>query len=242
MDAGRKALERFKQLAITAPLGEIRDNLDELMKQELAALKKVSDAKENHDLWNHGHVIYSSLYGGAYIALGAYPIAKGHDGKAFIINGALVLTNTLMSYHGGWRIVACLASGGNSNLENALNALLPIATTLMTSLLIAPKLEAIPDEALPQEYKNKVKALQKLMEWINRALAVVNLYTSWVKGSAERGKIYIEAQIKAVAMGIEPLNIRNEALTSMAQRINSNLKGAIKKIFNGTAAIPMGAV
>jgi hypothetical protein len=239
MDATRKILEKNKELLTTNPLRTIRAKLDELTEQELAALKKVSDAKENQALWNYGHVIYSTLYASAYIALGAYLIAKGKEGKAFIISGTLILTNTLMSYHGGWKIVARLASCGNRNLENALDALIPIITTLMTSLLTASKLAAIPDDALPLEYRDKVKALQKLLAWINTGLTICNVYTSWVKGSAERAQIYIGAQIKIVTMKIDPLNIQNEAQTSIAERINRNLKNSIKTIFKGTAAIPV---
>jgi hypothetical protein len=233
-DTTRKSLDKYKRAATIRPLQEIKQKIDQLTEEELAALKKVADAKENQNLWNYGHVISSSLYAGACIIFGAYLISSGEEkGKSFIYSGAALLANTLMSYHGGWKSLSQLVSWGNSTVENTLNIMLPIAATLMTLILTASKLDDI-----HFEHKETVKALEKLMSWVNMFVQMGNTYTAWVKGQAERQLIYVEGQIKAVSFKIEPLNSRNEAQTEQSKRINDTNRSGIKRIFKGTAAIP----
>jgi hypothetical protein len=238
-DDTRKSLDKYKRLSTLRPLQELKQNIDQLTEEELAVLKKVAGAKENQNLWNYGHVISSSLYATACIIFGAYLIYSGEEkGKSFIYSGTALLTSTLMSYHGGWKSVARLVSAGNGTIENTLNIMLPLAATLMTWMLTASKL----DDVLPLKHKEKIEALMKLMSWVNMLIHIGSTYTAWVKGQAERQQIYIEAQIKAVSLRIEPINLRNEAQTDLSKRVNDAIKGGIKRIFNGTAAIPRDAV
>ncbi len=234
MDSTKTSLEKIKRVSINQSLLDVRNNIDRLTVEELAAIKKVADAKENQNLWSHGHIISSSLYASACIIFGGYLLSTGkEEGRSFVISGAVLLVNTLMSYNDGWKSIARLVSCGNATAENTLNTMLPIATTLMTMLLTASKLDDV-----PVEHKEKIKVLEKLMSWINLVIQLGIIRTSWMKGQAERQLINIEAQIKAEALKVEPINISNEAQTSIAKRINDNLKGAFKTIFKGTAAIP----
>jgi hypothetical protein len=238
MDSTRNSLDKFKKVSVLQPVKDCRDAIDKLTRQHALASQKFDEARETQALWNYGHVISSSIYAIASALFGLHLYRNGDNrGKSFVYSGTALLTSTIMNHHGWWKSVARFIARGNGNVENTLNVMLPIGVTLLSSYLTASSLNNV-----PLEHQAKIKTLEKMMSWVNMIVQIGNSYTTWVKGVAEREKISIEAQIKAVTMKIEPINIRNEAQTSIAKRINDGLKGAIKTIFKGTAAIPMEAV
>jgi len=238
MDKTRKSLERFKRITVTQPLKDVNVDLDLLTQEELKALTDVAQAKENQNLWSYGHLISSSLYASSSIMYGAYILANGEpQGKNLIKAGSLLLANTVMDFTGGWKAVARLCCLGNQTAETLLNIILPLAVTFSISLFSARTMAQ-----LSSQDKKFMKNLDWLFSWINMSVQAVNIYTSWVKGKAERQLTYIQGKITATRMRIDPITLLNESQTSMAKDINDRIKSGIKRIFNGTSALPAGAV
>ena len=238
MDGSKKTLDRYKQVTVMQPLRDLRDNISRLTQDELDALEKVANAKENQNLWSYGHLISSAGYASLSIMFGAYLLATGEErGKNFVYGGSALLANTLMDHLGGWTALSKLASFGNEPLEQTLRATLPLAAT-MTTYCFAP--HNLMD--LPIEHKQLIQNIDKAMSWINMIVQVGNVYTSWVVGQSQRRLTVIEGELSANQLKIEPLNLRNETLTNAAKQINDAIRNGIKKIMKGTSAIPMEAV
>lgn len=237
MDRTRKSLERFKKITVTQPLQDLNVNLDQLTKEELAALTEVTHAKENQHLWSYAYIISSTLYATSSISYGAYIWANGEPrGKNLIVAGFSLLGNTLMEFTGGWRVASRFLSCGFETFESVLNMVFPLATTYATSLLSAHTIAQ-----LSSDDRKFLKNLDWLVSWINMFVQCGNIYTSWVKGQAERQLIYIQGKMTTTRMRIDPITSLNESQTAIAKNINDRIKSGIKKIFNGTAALPAGA-
>ena len=56
------------------------------------------------------------------------------------------------------------------------------------------------------------------------------VYTALRLGHAQRKLTETEAKISLTLMNVQPLNLRNEALTNSAKQINDAMKGGIKKM------------
>jgi hypothetical protein len=238
MDKTRKSLERFKKITVTQPLQDLNVNLDQLTKEELNALTEVAQAKENQHLWSYAHLISATLYASSSISYGAYLIANGEPrGKNLIIAGSCLLGNTLMEFTGGWKLASRLLSCGFETFENVLNIAFPLATTYASSLFTAHTLAQ-----LSNDQKRFMKNLDWLASWINMFVQCGNIYTSWVKGQAERQLTYLQGKMTTTRMRIDPITLLNESQTANAKNINDRIKSGIKKIFNGTSALPAGAV
>lgn len=237
MDKTRKSLERHKQITVLRPLKASGAELEHLTEQELAALTEVAHAKENQKLWSYAHVISSVLYASSSISYGAYLIAHGNDkGWNLVKAGGLLLGNTLMEFTGGWRLAAWLMSLGNETMETILNIAFPIVATLGISIYTSQSFAK-----LSKEDHQFMKNLNWVMSWVNMIVQAGHLYTSWIKGQAERQLIYIEGKITGVRMGIDPLTQLNESQTAISKSINDRIKNGIKRIFNGTSALAQGA-
>jgi hypothetical protein len=239
MDSSKKTIDRYKQVSILQPMKDNRDDIKQFSEERLEDLKQVAEAKETQNQWSFGHLISSVGYASASIIFGAYLFANGNGNKsmAFIYGGSALLANTLMDYSGGWSYLSQLASFGNQTIEQTLKATLPIATTLITFLYSPQNLLKA-----PFEQQILMQQLTKMMAWINMIVQVGNVYTSWMLGQAQRKLTVTEAKISLNLMKVQPLNLRNEALTNSAKQINDAMKGGIKKIIKGTSALPMEAV
>jgi len=202
------------------PLRDLKENISQLTHDELAALQKVADAKEIQNLWSYGHLISSS----ASILFGAYLFVRGDErGKHLIYGGSALLANALMDHLGGWTALSKLGSFGNETIEQTLRVTLPLAATLTTLLYSSYRLAS-----LPLDLQTALKDMDKLMSWINMIVQVGNIYTSWVKGQAERKLMIIQGNISVLMMKIEPLNLRNENLTELAKQTNDAIKAELK--------------
>lgn len=237
MDKTRKSHERIKKITVTQPLQDLNVNLDQLTQEELAALMEVTQAKENQHLWSYAHYISATLYAISTMSYGVYLIAHEQpQGKNLFKTGALLLGNTVMEFIGGWKLASRLLSCGYETFENMLNIVLPIAATFSISIFSAHTMAQLSDD-----HKKLIKNLDWLASWINMFIQCGNIYTSWVKGQAERQLIYIQGKMTTTRMRIDPIASLNESQTSNAKNINDQFKNGIKKIFNGTAALPAGA-
>jgi hypothetical protein len=239
MDSTKKTYDRYKQVSVLQPMRDNRDDVKQFSEERLEDLRYVAEAKENQNLWSFGHLISSAGYASASIIFGTYLFANGDGdkGKSFIYGGSALLANSLMDFSGGWSFLSNLAAFGNETIEQTLKATLPIATTLITFLYSPQNLLKA-----PFEHKILMQYIDKMMAWINMIVQVGNVYTSWMLGQAQRKLTVTEAKISHTLMKVQPLNLRNEALTNSAKQINDAMKGGIKKIIKGTSAIPMEAV
>lgn len=238
MDRTRKSLERHKQITVIRPLKETAVLLDQFGQEEQTALKEVTQAKENEKLWSYAHVTSSVIYASSSISYGAYLIAHGNEkGWNLVKVGGLLLVNTLMEFTGGWKLAAWLMSLGNETAETILNTALPFLATLSISIYTSQSFAK-----LSKEDHKFIKNLNWFMSWANMFVQAGQLYTSWIKGQAERQLIYIEGKIKGLQMGTDPITQLNESQTATGKSINDRFKnGIIKRIFNGTSALPQGA-
>lgn len=237
MDETRKSFERYKQISVIRPLKETGAELDQLTQQELATLAEVSQAKENERLWSYGPFVCSSVYALATIFYGAQLIANGDNkGWRLVKAGGFLLGNTVMEFTGGWRFAARLCSLGNETWENVLNIVLPIATTYGISLYSSPVFSQ-----LSEEDHHWFKKFEKYFSWATMIVQASQIYPAWMKGQAQRQQTYIEGKITALKMGIQPNTQLNESQTASAKSINDRIKNGIKRIFNGTSALPQGA-
>lgn len=235
MDSTKKSIDRYKQVTVMQPLRDLKEEMTRLTEEELAALKQIAEAKENQNLWSYGHLISSVGYASLSIVFGAYLTATGEDrGMNFIYGGSALLANTLMEHLGGWTLFSELASLGNATVEQTLRVTLPLAVTLTTMLFSADRLASLP---LP--YQTIAKGIDKFVAGINVIVQVGNTVASLMLGHAQRKLTIIEGKVSANTMKIEPLNLRNEALTQTSKQVNDAMKGGIKKIIKGTSAIPM---
>jgi hypothetical protein len=91
---------------------------------------------------------------------------------------------------------------------------------------------------LPFEHRVVMQNIDKWVSWINMGVQVGNVYSSVIVGQAQRKLTVVESKISANQLRVEPLTLRNEALTDSAKQVNDALKGGIKKIIKGTSAIP----
>ncbi len=239
MDSSKKAIDRYKQVSLLQPMRDNNDDVKRFSEEKQEDLRQVAEAQENQNLWSFGHLISSAGYASASIIFGTYLFASGEadKGKSFIYGGSALLANTLMDFSGGWSYLSKLGSFGNDTIEQTLQATLPIATTLITFLYSPQNLLKA-----PFEHRILMQYIDKMMGWINMIVQVGNVYTSWMLGQAQRKLTVTEAKISLTLMKIQPLNLRNEALTNSAKQINDAMKGGIKKIIKGTSAIPMEAV
>lgn len=237
MDKTRKSLERHKQVTVIRPLKASGAELDHLTEQELAALTEVSQAKENQRLWSYGPFICSSVYALTSILYGAQLIANGDEkGWKLVKAGGFLLGNTLMEFTGGWRLVARLFSLGNETWETVLNIVLPIATTYGVSLYSSQVFSQ-----LSEQDHHWIKKFDKYLGWATMITQASQIYPAWIKGRAQLRLTLIEGQIEALKLGINPITQLNESQTATAKSINDRIKNGIKRIFNGTSAIPQGA-
>ncbi len=239
MDSTKKTIDRYKQVSVLQPMRDNRDDVKQFSEERLEDLRQVARAQENQNLWSFGHLVSSVGYASASIIFGTYLFANGDGdkGKAFIYGGSALLANTLMDFSGGWSFLSNIASFGNETVEQTLKATLPIATTLITFLYSPQNLLKAPfDHRILMQY------VDKMAGWINMIARVGSVYASWMLGQAQRKLTVTEAKISLTLMKVQPLNLRNEALTNSAKQINDAMKGGIKKIIKGTSAIPMEAV
>ncbi|MBS0649094.1 MAG: hypothetical protein JSS10_07735 [Verrucomicrobia bacterium] len=237
MDKTRKSLERHKQITVLRPLKENGALLDQYSQAELAALAEVAQARDNQNRWAYAHLFHSILYAISSISYGAYLIADGKkEGWNLVKAGVFLFGNTAMEFTGGWRLASRLLSFGNEMGEEVLSKLLPILTTFGISIYTSQSFTK-----LSEENRQFMENLNWLMSWINMIIQATQLYTSWVKGQAERRLISIESKITAVRMGIDPLTQLNESQTAISKSINDRIKNGIKRIFNGTSALAQGA-
>lgn len=238
MDDTKKSIDRYKKVTVLQPLRDLKENISQLTEEELAALQEVADAKENHNRWSYNDFLSSAGYGALSICFGVCLLAgKESRGWHFIYGGTALLANTYIDYKGRWNKLSQLVSFGHETSEQILTAVLPVASVLITMIYSSYHLSQLPEP------------MKKIAEWINVAMACVNViilignkYTSWIKGQAEQQLMIIQGKISTTTMKIEPLNILNENLTNLAKQVNDAFKGGIKKIMKGTSAIPMGAV
>lgn len=235
MDGAKKDFERYKKVSVLKPLIEVRDQVREETEERLEVLQQVAEAKENQGLWSFGHMISAAGYGGLSIIFGTYLMASGEQdqGRNLIVGGSALLANSLMDYLGGWTLFSELVSLGNATVEQTLKVTLPLATTLMAFIYGPHNLVN-----LPFEHRLVAQYLDKMMSWINMLVQVGNVYASWMLGQAQRALTVVEGKITATNMRIQPLNLRNESLTNLAKQTNDAMKGGIKKMMNGTSAIP----
>jgi hypothetical protein len=238
MDCNKKSIDRYKQVSLLQPMRDNKGDVKQFSEEQSEDLKQVAEAEENQNLWSFGHLISSAGYASASILFGTYLMANGDGdkGKSFIYGGSALLANTLMDFSGGWSFLSKLGSFGNDTIEQTLKATLPIATTLITFLYSPQNLLKA-----PFEHKTLMQYIDKMMAWINMLVQVGNVYASWMLGQAQRKLTETEAKISLTLMNIQPLNLRNEALTNSAKQINDAMKSGIKKIIKGTSTIPMVA-
>jgi hypothetical protein len=215
----------------------MRDNRDEVRQfseERLEDLKHVAEAEENKNLWSFGHLISSVGYASASIIFGTYLMANGDGdkGRTFIYGGSALLANTLMDFSGGWSYLSNIASFGNETIEQTLKATLPLATTLI-SFLYSPQnlLKA------PFEHKILMQYINKMIASINMFVQVGKVYTSLRLGHAQRKLTETEAKISLTLINVQPLNLRNEAMTNSAKQINDAIKGGTKKMIKTTSAM-----
>jgi hypothetical protein len=237
MDSTKKTLDRYKQVTVMQPLRELKEDMAKLTEEELATLKEAAEAKGTQALWDFGHLISSAAYASLSIMFGTYLIAMGEErGKSFIYSGSALLASSLMEHLGGWALVSKYASFGYETVEDTLKATLPLAASITTFYCAPHNLMN-----LPIEHKELMQGINKWVSWINVGVQTGKVYSSVViVGRAQRRLTVVEGKITVNQLKVEPLALRNEAVTNSAKQVNDAMKGGIKKMMKGTTATAAG--
>jgi hypothetical protein len=218
MDSTKKGVERYKQVTVIQPLKDLKEDMSQLTQDQIEALRKLAESKENQNLWSYGSLFSSAGYASLSILVGAYIFATGtpEDKKkslGFIYGGIALLSNTLLDKLGVWNALSKLASFGNESVEGALKIALPIASTLMTMTYGFYQL-AGPSNELQTLFKN----IDKLMSGINMFVQIGTCHASWVRGQAERRLMILQGKITINSMKVTQINLRNESLTEASKQ------------------------
>ncbi len=207
------------------PLKGLKSDLDRLVIEELDAVKQSIEAANNQNAWSHQQLIYSLGSAAASIIGGAYLVASGEEqGKKFVGVGAVSLANILMEHLGGWSALAKIGSMGNSTLEAGIK-LVPIAITIFTNIYSAYTMLN-----LPIEHKTWMTQINQILSYINLALQVGSVYTTYKKGQADFRLLDVQSQTNIATKKIQPITLRNEYLGERFNSVTSTLKKTLLNI------------
>ncbi len=205
------------------PLRGLHQELDQLMLDELDAVKKVVEATQTQNAWGYNRFLMTITTAAASIVGGMYLVANdSEDGWKFVASGSIGLGNALMEQLGAWTAFSKLVSFGNETVEYSAN-LLPYAVSILNISYTGYNMLSV-----PLQQHEWMSWISSILSSIDTTLRVGTIYTNYRRGLADISLLDVRGRTTIATKQIEPITRRNEALGERANAFASQTKRTLQ--------------